>query len=352
MIFAEVLDRRGRVRARVRVAELPFRIGRGYDCDLILDDPHVSPLHAVVERDAEGRIWLRDAGSRNGVHVEGSRGRSEAVALRGEVSVRLGRTLLRLRAADFAVPEALPIVERSAPAQWLLEHWSAALVVPAFCTALLLLEEFRRSTSPFEPLQALSSVAWGLLIYLAWVGCWALLNRLLRHRSRWVAHSTVAFLSAGLYTLVEWGFEWLRFFLEPIEPLQIADQVVSTGILGLTLLAHLTVMGVASRSLRLAVVGLGFAAILGLQLLDRYDGQTDWVETLPYWSRLEPVDPSWLPVESADAFFAHIPNLEAELEQLAEEALEEERDDAEAQGAPGDNGEAPELEPEPVQKIE
>jgi pSer/pThr/pTyr-binding forkhead associated (FHA) protein len=50
VIFVEVLDRRGRVAERAAVDQLPFRIGRGYDCDLILDDPHVDALHAVIER--------------------------------------------------------------------------------------------------------------------------------------------------------------------------------------------------------------------------------------------------------------------------------------------------------------
>ena len=84
MIFVEVIDRRGRVLSRSRVETLPFRIGRAYDADLILDDPHVSPLHAVVERDAEGRLRLRDADSRNGIALEGGRERLPAVTLDGD----------------------------------------------------------------------------------------------------------------------------------------------------------------------------------------------------------------------------------------------------------------------------
>lgn len=323
MIFVERLDRRGRVRGRVKVDALPFRIGRGYDCDLILDDPHVSPLHAVLERDAEGGLVLRDAGSRNGLFVGASRDPVTRVVPDGDVSVRLGRTVLRLRAVDFAVPEAVPIVRRPPFLEWLLEHWSAALVVPAVFMGILIFEQYRRTTTPFEPARALSASAWSLLVYGIWVGAWALLNRLLRQRTRFVAHSSVAFLVASVYTLLEWGFEWLRFLFAPIEPLRLADLFTTTALWCLVLLGHLTVMGVASRRLRLGVVGVGFCAILGLQLLDRYDEGPDWVVTLPYWSRLEPVDPAWLPVESVDGFFTGLPDLASELDRLAQEAREE-----------------------------
>jgi hypothetical protein len=190
--------------------------------------------------------------------------------------------------------------------------------------AILVFDQWRKSTTFFEPTEVLSTVSWSLLAYGVWIGGWALLNRLLRHRTRLVAHASVAFVASSVYTLGQWGFEWLRFLLAPIEPLQLADLAVTTLIWSLALLGHLTVMGVAQGGRRLGVVGVGFCAILGLQLLDHYNESIDWVTTLPYWSRLEPVDPALLPVESVDDFFAAIPELRDELEVLVLEAQEEE----------------------------
>lgn len=45
-------------------------IGRGEGCDLRLDDRRVSRRHACLSF-AQGRIWLEDAGSTNGVRVAG-----------------------------------------------------------------------------------------------------------------------------------------------------------------------------------------------------------------------------------------------------------------------------------------
>ena len=45
-------------------------IGRGSECDLILDEPEMSRRHAVIENSDDG-IFLRDLGSSNGTYVNG-----------------------------------------------------------------------------------------------------------------------------------------------------------------------------------------------------------------------------------------------------------------------------------------
>ncbi len=324
MIFVEILDRRGRVRSRTRARSFPFKIGRGYDCDLILDDPSVCPLHAVVERTDAGGLILRDAGSQNGLAHADSGQRVASIAVEGDTSVQLGRTALRLRRPDFRVPAAIPIAARTSLTHWMLDHWSAAVVFPLLYMGVLLLDAYRQATGEFDPVGAAAEGAWVLLALGGWVGAWALFNRLLRHRTRFIAHLSLTFAVAILLSVLEWTFFWLRFLLEPIEPLQIADLFSTTATLGLLLFGHLTIMSVAGRSLRLGIVGAGFAIVFGLQLLDHFDSEYDWVVTLPYWSRLQPLDPSWLPVESPDAFFARIPRIQQELDELAQ-AIEAEK---------------------------
>ena len=45
-------------------------IGRGSECDLILDEPEMSRRHAMIENTDDG-IYLRDLGSANGTYVNG-----------------------------------------------------------------------------------------------------------------------------------------------------------------------------------------------------------------------------------------------------------------------------------------
>ena len=57
---AEVLLRSGRT-----------VLGRARDADLHLPDLTVSPRHALIEADAQGRVHIRDLGALNGVRVDG-----------------------------------------------------------------------------------------------------------------------------------------------------------------------------------------------------------------------------------------------------------------------------------------
>ncbi|HWT14755.1 MAG TPA: FHA domain-containing protein [Patescibacteria group bacterium] len=57
-------------------------IGRGNDCDLVLDEPEMSRRHAMVEA-TPGGIWLRDLGSANGTYVNGVQVR-DAVLFTGD----------------------------------------------------------------------------------------------------------------------------------------------------------------------------------------------------------------------------------------------------------------------------
>lgn len=67
-----------------KVIPIPGRlaIGRGSDCDLVLDEPEMSRRHAMVEVTPAG-IWLRDLGSSNGTYVNGVQVR-DAVLFTGD----------------------------------------------------------------------------------------------------------------------------------------------------------------------------------------------------------------------------------------------------------------------------
>ena len=66
-------------------------IGRDPSCDLVLNDDRCSRRHAIIEQTLEG-LLVRDAGSANGVHVNGRR--VERSRLRPGDTVRLGATVL------------------------------------------------------------------------------------------------------------------------------------------------------------------------------------------------------------------------------------------------------------------
>lgn len=56
----------------VRVPEGGLTLGRAPDNDIVIDGEGVSRYHAQLRYDG-GSLWLRDAGSRNGIFVNGNR---------------------------------------------------------------------------------------------------------------------------------------------------------------------------------------------------------------------------------------------------------------------------------------
>ena len=110
----------------VRINRLPAILGRGQEADVPIDDPWMSHFHCMFS-EAEGRLMVRDMGSRNGVFINGLRS-NEAVLRNGDwltlgltkVSVRFDHPPARA-AADGTVPPAAedptgPMADGSGPA--------------------------------------------------------------------------------------------------------------------------------------------------------------------------------------------------------------------------------------------
>ena len=95
-----------------------LHVGSGSDADVVVDEPTVSRRHAAL-RWAEGVLWVRDLGSRNGTRVAGQAVRGDAaVPLEPDAQLQLGDLVLQWRAlhpddADLGLP--MPS-ERAGPA--------------------------------------------------------------------------------------------------------------------------------------------------------------------------------------------------------------------------------------------
>src|SRR4051812_17727259 len=77
----------------VRVEGARFLVGTGSECQLMVSDPKVAPLHAYFEIGEGGRVALHDLGSEEGTLVDGERVDGSRVIEGGE-EIRVGDTLL------------------------------------------------------------------------------------------------------------------------------------------------------------------------------------------------------------------------------------------------------------------
>ncbi|WUR11616.1 FHA domain-containing protein [[Empedobacter] haloabium] len=193
--FVEVLARNGDVLSRQRCDALPVTIGRGYDNDVILDDAHTAPHHAVLEAQDDGAIVLRDLGSRNGIVLHGRR--QQHVALDGSTVVRLGHTRLRVRDAHFPVQQEVTDTTMHA---W--EGGVPAVAGLALIALFVGVEQALTEVESFQAIKYLQTIVSGLALGLVWSGVWALVNRLFAGHARLGRHLFI--LGGGLIAVGAW----------------------------------------------------------------------------------------------------------------------------------------------------
>lgn len=218
----------------VAVEKFPFRIGRGFDNDLILNDPYASVKHAEISA-ADGlhsgvAFNVHDLGSENGVVQMNDKGavttrRAASAPLRSGDRLRLGMTEIRVYDPHHALPPALPVQKENALLARLSRPavaWGlfAASVAGIMCWTYLEVwsEEVRL---------ALASAGGGAaLVVLLWAGIWAAAGRLIRHRSLFVAHLGLF----SLYMLLSTLFWYAETYINFLSNENLAATIVSYGL--------------------------------------------------------------------------------------------------------------------------
>jgi FHA domain-containing protein len=89
-----VVTQGGQTGQSAALADGVILIGRGADCQIILDDDYVSTRHARVVSGENG-IYLEDLGSTNGSYVNGQRITAPTTITMSD-TVRIGKTILKL----------------------------------------------------------------------------------------------------------------------------------------------------------------------------------------------------------------------------------------------------------------
>ena len=92
-------------------------LGRGTNCDIVLDNPNVSRVHARISNDPFGRWIVEDLDSQNGVFIEGQRIKAQSVLPNQKINIR-PFTISLLQESDQQIFEGaslrttLPIVDK------------------------------------------------------------------------------------------------------------------------------------------------------------------------------------------------------------------------------------------------
>ena len=294
LMWIEVLSRDGEVVARERIEASEARIGRAFDNDVVVNDPHVAPHHLRVYRGEDGALVAEDLGTVNGLYREHGATREARLAVGAESTLRIGRTTLRVHDATQPVAAERPLTPPRTHLRWDVALGGALL---ALILALNWLE-LTGEPSANVVLLPLLGLATGLAL---WAGLWALLSRVFFGQAQFALHLRIAVTACiavllwdQLAETVSFAFAWRAA----------ADNAAlgAWAILAATCHAHLRAIGPrhlrAATGLVLALVGAG----AGIQYVARLE-TGDLIGDRATLGDLRPPAFRAVPLATPDEFF-------------------------------------------------
>jgi hypothetical protein len=319
-LSVEILDRLGRVRERVRIAELPAVIGRAYSCDVILDDRYVSPQHVRIDRDADGRLFVEDLESTNGTQRLAPYGALTRAPIDDDMRLRVGNSILRLRAADHAVEPAARLVASSLPAG-LLGNRPLAVAACALVVAFFLLDDYLASFDHFSLARLISQTAAVLMLLALWGGLWSLVSRVTAPSFHFLEHCTIGALWALGIALCARLVDYYAFAFAADGSADVLRWVGLVPLLAGVLYSHLRLcsampplrLALSTTAVSCAAVGLSGLVMLGAELEDEWPGE------LAFSRQLKPPAFQVAPSRGVDEFFNRAQALKEHVDHLLDE---------------------------------
>jgi len=294
MMWVEVLSRHHDVLARTRCDD-GARIGRAYDNDVVIDDPYVAPHHLRIVADDAGTLFAEDLGSVNGLYAADADEAQKRIALDGQRVLRVGRTLIRVRAPGFEVAPERPAGR--APRVW------PAIAGLAVCViALAMLTLWLNETREMQPSRFVLPVLAVIFTVLVWTTGWAVLTRIFTGVSEFDRHLLIAL--GGLLAFYVFD-ELCDFGSFGFSSRALADYAyVGNWILFAALcFVHLRTMGPRRVPVKAGAVAALALAAIAAQTLSRSD-ESSMVGQQSYLSDLKPPMFRLKRAQSLDSFFS------------------------------------------------
>ena len=304
-IFVEILNHDGSVHSRHSFTQLPIHLGRAYGNDIILDDPHIAPEHAIIERNQLDELVLTDLGSLNG--ISRNHQREAFFVVQGGHIYQLGRTRLRIRTRDYRVaPEQLDDTDH----RW--EGWRPAATGLLLLSLVSLVGNWLGDLQQIELTEHVLEVIYLLTAALTWSGLWALLGRLLSSNPRFgrqLLITSLALVAASLWdhlsgvTAYALSWEWLANY----------NSHPGIALAMVALYFHLRTAGhKRPQRLRAYLVGLGLV-ISAVVLTKQYQSSKHFADEL-YLSNLYPPSLRLSSDQPREGFIQAMRSLQAEVD--------------------------------------
>ena len=306
VIWIEILSHHHReVLARHPVDKAEVRVGRGYDNDVIIDDPYVAAQHLLIRADATGALIVEDLGSANGTFVVRGRRRLQRFRVNPDRPIRIGQTHLRIRRADYAVPRERRLSTR-------VPSWPLTLILGVAMVAVLLTSQWFQETR--EP-QLHRYVENGLLwvgIAVGWTAIWSVICRVFSRRARFERNLKITLGGLLVYFLFRELLQLGAYSLAitEMQTYQFASMVI---LLAVVSLLHLRAIGQSLMWLKGGVLAALVTVVLAAQALTQSEVQLGNNQQ-NYVRRMLPPSLRLVPLRTEDTFFRNAENLRPNLD--------------------------------------
>jgi hypothetical protein len=319
-LIVEVVDSRGgTVKARVRLDGASLSVGRGFDNDLILDDPYVDARHARMSVSSDGEVEIEDLGSINGLVVVNEPGRVPRVNAGAGTQVRIGRTILRFRDPAEPVPAALPdAIETNRIARLLGDFRARAAICIAalgLLTGYVWLGSYERDSGSAVAALSVMFVLFGV----TWAGMWAIASRALVSRFNFTAHLTMVALitvPAVLFTSLE---SWAAFIVPDGALLTPFSVLAWTALFTAALALHLSLSSTMDRMRRWRAAAITVGGLVLTGGLLAWAGRDVFTDVPVFSGVVKPVYGRMLPTMEVSGFSDVVAELTRQTDELAGE---------------------------------
>jgi Inner membrane component of T3SS, cytoplasmic domain len=307
MIWVEILSRHRDVATRVRLAGPEAHIGRGYDNDVVVDDPYVAAQHLRIFRDEAGRLVAEDLGSANGMFLDRGKDRLARIPLDGKLPIRIGQTFLRVRDRTHEVER-----ERIVPAQRGQWRIAAAAGLGATTFGIDALKSWLTETGEPRVFNYATALLVLAAIILAWVGMWVLLARIFSGQGRFLNNLLIALAGTIAFFVFNELAQYLSFGWTWSAPASY-EYIAAWLILGLTCFLHLREVGSTHLWPKGAVVTALLVIAIAVQTLQRSEAFSVSGRQAVAQVLMPPVFRA-VRLQDQDSFFGEIANLKAKLD--------------------------------------
>jgi FHA domain len=294
VMWIEVLSRQGEVASRERIEAPEARIGRAFDNDVVIDDPHVAPHHLRIYRAEDGELVAEDLGTLNGLYSEHGAKRVPSLPLAKEPGIRIGRTTLRVHDAAHPVAAEKLLTPPRAHARW------AGALGAGVLALLLLLNWLNLTAEPSTNNLLLPLLGFATLLAL-WSGFWALLSRIFFGQARFSVHLRIALTAFIALVLWDQLAETLSFSFAWREVAEYGG-LGAWAVLAAACYAHLNTIGPRHMRAAMGLVIALIAAGAALQYFSKSETRTLMGQRATLGD-LRPPGFRVVPAASAEEFF-------------------------------------------------